>query len=97
MITDSVTIDRSEFEQRTGWQIRPEGVCKDDRYVPLPDPVADTADLTTISEHLSMALVIEPDAGLWALGPESDGKTLTSALAPELELRRPSTGTDRTV
>ena len=86
MISDNVIIDRSEFEQRTGWQIRPEGACKDDRCIPLPNPVSDTVDLRTISEHLSMPLIGEPDASLWALGPESGGKALASALAPELEL-----------
>ena len=86
MISNAVTIDRREFERQTGWEIKPEGACKDDRCVPLPDPVSDTVDLTTISEHLSMPLILEPDAGLWALGPESAGKALTSAHAPELEL-----------
>lgn len=86
MISTSVTIDRREFEQQTGWELRVEGACKNDRCVPLPDPVSDTVDLTTISEHLSMPLILEPEAGLWALGPESGGKALTSAHAPALEL-----------
>ncbi len=86
MITNNVIVDRSEFERRTGWELRPEGACKGERCVPLPDPVSETVDLTTISEQLSMPLILEPDAGLWALGPESGGRALTSALATELEL-----------
>ena len=86
MISTTATIDRREFEQQTGWELKPEGACKDDRCVPWPDPVSDTLELTTISERLSMPLAREPDAALWALGPESGGKALTSAHAPYLAL-----------
>ena len=86
MISNSLTIDRREFEQLTGWELKPEGACKEDRCIPLPDPVSDTVDLVVISEHLSMPLAVEPDAGLWALGPESGGKAITSAYAPDLAL-----------
>jgi hypothetical protein len=86
MISTSATVDRREFEQQTGWELRPEGACKDDRCIPWPDPVSDTIELGTISEHLSMPLVLEPDAGLWALGPESGGKALSSAHAQDLTL-----------
>jgi hypothetical protein len=86
MISTSATVDRREFEQQTGWELRPEGACKNDRCIPWPDPVSDTIELATIAEHLSMPLVREPDADLWALGPESGGKALTSAHAPELTL-----------
>lgn len=86
MISTSATVDRHEFEQQTGWELRPEGVCKDDRCIPWPEPVSDTIELAAISEHLSMPLVREPDAGLWALGPECGSKALTSAHAPDLAL-----------
>ena len=82
MISNDVTIDRREFEQRTGWELKPEGACKDGRCVPLPDPVSDTVDLTTISEHLSMPLLLDPDAALWPPGPASGGTAATSAHAP---------------
>ncbi len=86
MISTKATIDRGEFEQRTGWELKPEGACKDNRCIPWPDPISDALELSAISEHLSMPLAVEPDAGLWALGPESGGKALTSAQAPDLAL-----------
>ncbi len=86
MISTSTTVTRAEFEKQTGWQIKPEGACWGDRCIPLPEPVSDSINLTAISDHLSMPLVHDEDAGLWALGPESAGKALMNAQAPDLEL-----------
>jgi hypothetical protein len=86
MISTSVTVHRSEFERRTGWLIKPEGACKDDRCVPLGDGLSDSLNLHTIAERLSMPLIEDESEGLWCLGPEGGGKALMSAQAPELEL-----------
>jgi hypothetical protein len=90
MISRTVEVSAAEFEQRTGWSIRREGACKEDRCVPLPDDapdhVIDVVDLRTISERLNMPLIQDEAAGLWSLGPESGGRALTSAIAPVLEL-----------
>lgn len=86
MIATSPEVPRAEFERQTGWQIRPEGACKDERCMPLPEPVSGVVDLRVISERLHMPLVHDDAAGLWCLGPEGEGKALASAQAPELEL-----------
>lgn len=86
MIATSPQVAKGEFERQTGWEIRPEGACRDGRCVPLPGPVSDVLDLAVIAERLSMPLVHDEAAGLWCLGPEAGGKALTSARAPELEL-----------
>ncbi len=86
MISDSPTITRSDFEQQTGWEIKPEGACLGERCIPLPGPVTETLDLNTISGLLAMPLIHDEVAGLWALGPESGGKALVSAQAPQLTL-----------
>jgi len=87
MISDTLLVDAGTFFRQTGWEIRPEGACKDDRCVPLPDG-ASTAevDLRVVSERLGMPLVHDEAAGLWCLGPASGGRALTSARAPDLEL-----------
>ena len=55
-----------------GWEIKPEGACKGDRCVPLPDGADDGAlDVRVLAERLGMALVHDDEHGLWALGPES--------------------------
>lgn len=57
--------------------------------IPLaPGTVQDgSVDVVAVAERLGMPLVEAPDAGLWALGPESlSGRALVSAEAPELVL-----------
>jgi len=83
VILTSLDIDPGEFEKRTGWAIKPEGACKDVRCVPLPDGPL-TAEV--VSERLGMPLVHDAAEGLWALGPESDGRALASAEAPDFTL-----------
>ena len=83
MILDSPRLAPAELAARTGWEIRPEGGCKADRCVPLPDG---PLDAETLAQRLGMALVADQEHGLWALGPESGGRALLSARMPDLEL-----------
>ena len=87
MILTSLEIDPGEFERRTGWVIKPEGACKDVRCVPIPDRLPDgRVDARVLEERLGMPLVRDPDEGLFALGPESGGRALVSAEAPDFSL-----------
>lgn len=86
MILESISIPRQVFEQRTGWVFKPEGVCKGDICVPLPFPVGDKLDVEKIAQVLHMPLIHDEQNNLWSLGPESGGRALTSAHAPELAL-----------
>ena len=88
MITDSLTVDRAMFEQRTGWQLTPDGACKGAVCIPLSAPIeGDTVDLAALALELGLPLVEEPNTGIWAVGPESIGShTLTTAQAPDLRL-----------
>ena len=86
MISKTIRVETPEFERETGWAIRPEGACRDDRCVPLPQPMSDAVDLPVIGELLNMPLIHDESVGLWCLGPEAGGKALSSANALELEL-----------
>lgn len=88
MITDSLTVDRAAFEQRTGWQLKPEGACKGEVCVPLTNPPAgDQIDLESLADQMGLPLVHDADNGLWALGPEAIGsRALATAEAPNLTL-----------
>ena len=83
MILERLQVDPAELAARTGWEVKPEGACKADRCVPLPDG---ELDARVLSERLGMALVEDTEHGLWALGPEAGGRALLSARMPDLEL-----------
>jgi hypothetical protein len=83
MILDSLEVTPQEFAAATGWEIKPEGACKGEICVPLPDGFS----VAHVAERLGMALVRDEELGMWALGPESlGGRALASAAAPELVL-----------
>lgn len=83
MILESLDVSAEQFAAGTGWEIKPQGACKAEVCVPL----ASGFDVTAAAQRLGMALVEEPRAGLWALGPESLGdRALVSAKAPEVVL-----------
>ena len=84
MILDTLGLTAEAFRVATGWDIKPEGACKGEHCVPLPDGFS----VGHAAERLGMALVEEPTLGAWALGPESlTGRALVSAEAPEVVLK----------
>jgi hypothetical protein len=87
LLLRSLNIPVSEFEQATGWELKPEGACKGDVCIPLPESTDDMLDVQAVADAMQMPLAAEPSKQLWALGPEAiGGRALTSAKAPELEL-----------
>lgn len=88
MILDELTVPIAEFEARTGWASKPEGLCKGDVCVPAPEAVldGDRLDVHALVGKLGMSLVGDEATGSYALGPEALGHSLTTAVAPDLEL-----------
>lgn len=89
MIIDSLTIDAASFALETGWEAKPEGMCKGPECVLLPGGArTDDGELNidVVAERLRMPLVEDADSGVWAIGPRGDGPALESAVAPELTL-----------
>ncbi len=84
MLTDRLDLSASDFHRLTGWEIKAEGACKGDACVPLPGGGFDAVAAT---ERLGIAVVAEPAAGLWALGPETlTGRALTTTDASDFTL-----------
>ena len=53
----------------------------------MPAPLRDgMVDAAAFAERMGMAIVRDLPAGVWALGPESGGRALASAEAPDVEL-----------
>jgi hypothetical protein len=87
MILNQPHVSPAELERRTGWAIKPQGACKADRCVPLPEPAdSDLIDVRVLAERLGMPVIYDEQHGLWALGPEAGGRSLLSAAAPEVTL-----------
>jgi hypothetical protein len=88
MLLTSLDLSTDEFEAAAGWSAKPEGMCKGDLCVPAPEALTSDGriDVESVAAKLGMALVEDPEHSIWALGPESGGRALTTAVAPELEL-----------
>lgn len=88
MIIDRLDVTVDDLAQQTGWELKPEGLCKDDRCVPFPEECSTGGhlDLRAVADRLGMPLVHDARHDLWALGPESDCRPLESAELPSIVL-----------
>jgi hypothetical protein len=87
LILTHLDVTPQELERGTGWELKPEGLCKDERCVPLPTNAGDgRLDVQMVADRLGMPLVRDERHGVWALGPESGDHLLTSAQLPPIVL-----------
>ncbi len=90
MILESMRVDPTAFEARTGWSIKASGACKGEVCVPLFDIDRSEATLPVerLAARLGMPIVADETFGVWALGPEDaiTGRALSTAVAPDLVL-----------
>jgi len=86
VIVDSLELSLADLQRATGWEIKPEGACKDVRCVPLPERIVADGKVDVAAFAQRMGIGIAEDDGVWALGPESGGRALESAQLPEITL-----------
>lgn len=78
-----------EFAAATGWDPKPEGLCRGEICVPAPGVLrADgTIDVLAAAARLGMPVVRDEDHRVAAIGPgTTTGHTLSTATAPDPEL-----------
>ena len=86
MIFRSPRVSPSELERHTGWRLKPEGLCREDRCVAFVASDGASLDLAAVGAALGMPLVHDERHGTWAFGAEAGGRALASATAPDFEL-----------
>jgi hypothetical protein len=89
MLLSSLEISSDAFHAGTGWEAKPEGLCRDEVCVPAPDAKAPSGllDVAAVAKRLRMPLVHDAPSSQWALGPSTiGGKALESATVPPLSL-----------
>jgi len=88
VILTELAVDPADFAARTGWEAKPQGLCKGEACVPAPGAVRSDGklDVQVVAGRLGMPLVHDAEHGLWALGPESGGRALTTAQLPDISL-----------
>jgi hypothetical protein len=89
IITDLDVVSVDEFAAGTGWEPRPEGLCRGEVCVPAPGALHDdgTLDVHAAAARLGMPLVNDEKHGVWALGPgTTTGHVLSTATAPDPQL-----------
>jgi hypothetical protein len=83
------SISSDEFATGTGWEPKPQGLCRGEVCVPAPGALrADgTVDVLAAAQRLGMPVVRDDVHGVVAVGPgTSTGHTLSTAAAPDPEL-----------
>jgi hypothetical protein len=89
IITDAEHVTVAAFAAGTGWEPKPEGLCRGEVCVPAPGArrADGTVDVAIAAGRLHMPVVRDDVHGIIALGPGStSGHALSTAIAADPEL-----------
>ncbi len=84
---DGVTPE--QFAEHTGWEPKPQGLCRGEICVPAPGSLSDdgTVVVDAAAQRLGMPVVHDADHGVWAVGPATlGGRALATVAAADPEL-----------
>jgi len=91
---EALWLERDDVERATGWQWKPEGLCRDDICMPLPRTAGrpmtegNRLDVAAFWRHAGWPVVHDDASGLWVLGEGASRRAdaLGSLAAPDFEL-----------
>ena len=89
LLRSNDTVTAARFAEGTGWEPKPEGLCRGELCVPAPGSLrADgTVDVEVAANRLGMPIVRDDEHGVMAIGPATlGGRALPSAAAADPEL-----------
>lgn len=88
---ERVLLDASSMTSLTGWELKPEGLCRDDVCVPVRDPdltVDGAIDAARFAAALGRPSVLDAAAGVIAIGETSSDRRgpIEAGVAPDFTL-----------
>jgi hypothetical protein len=93
---DALWLAPAELARAAGWELKPEGLCRDALCVPVPPGAAWVrgrdadlrVDLTGLSRHMGQPVAASPEHGVWSIGEaaEDAADKLRSLEAPDFTL-----------
>ncbi len=91
---DKLLIDPADLSRINGFELKPEGACRGDLCIPLPDGALVEQDgkgwfdLTGFAEHVGQPYVADVEARVWSFSdvPATRDDMRVNAMAPDLAL-----------
>ena len=87
---DGLWLTADDAERLTGWVLKPEGMCRDEVCVPLPEGMHDAGrvDMAGFWERLGRPVVRDSASETWVLaaGADERNRSLSGTMAPDFAL-----------
>ena len=86
ILTSLDRVPVADFLDGTGWEPKPQGLCRGEVCVPAPGALHDddTVDVRIAAERLGMPIEHDAAHGVWAVGPATlGGRALATAEAAD--------------
>jgi hypothetical protein len=96
---ESLWLDPPALARCGGWEVKPEGLCRGSRCVPVPQGragqalldlsgAAPTVNLTALARHMGQPVAASPEHAVWSIGEaaEDAADRLLSLEAPDFTL-----------
>ena len=87
---DGLWMSPKDAETATGWTLKPEGMCRDDLCVPLPESAVkpNEVDVAAFWKKLGGPVIASDQRDVWALGAPADERNaaLEGLEAPDFTL-----------
>lgn len=92
--TDALWLDATQIHEATGWDWKPQGLCRDDTCMPVPrdagQPMVDgdRLDVAAFWRYAGWPVVHDDAKSLWVLGEGASARAgaLSTLQAPDFEL-----------
>src|SRR6185312_1297707 len=87
---DGLLLAAADAEKVTGWTLKPEGMCRDERCMPMPSSAASDGkvDVAAFWQKIGGPVIASDDRDVWALGAPADERNaaLEGLEAPDFTL-----------